>query len=864
MYRNAVYNNKSKSIHLWTWDARGNRIYQEIDYKPYLYVEDKKGTATSIYGTALKMREFDTLWDRNKFVKEGNVRRIFENLPPYQQWLIDNYYHECESPEFAAHPLKVMALDIECPANPNVNGGMFSTPENPEQVINLLTCYDSLTKRYTMFGLKAFTRKQPDTDYYHCKSEHDLLKRFIGHFSSDYPDVLTTWNGADFDIPYLINRITFELGKEWADELSPMGRIYEKMNKQGKFGQPTKEYVIEGIACADYYVLYQKFSMEKQESYKLDYVGEVEVGVKKIEHEGTLWELARDDWDTYCEYNYRDVELIVKLDEKLQYISLLRFLAYTGLCSLQSAINTVPVVNGSIAIRAKHRGVKIPTFVGNKDHDKMPGGFVQVPKPGFAKNIVSFDANSLYPSVMISLNLSPETKLGWVEKVGDMVHIHHTSGRIFELTPQKFAVYMKEEKAALSKAGFLFSQKKVGLMPEFLDSLYAKRKAMKDQMKKLKDRLSKERKSLSDIEIAKIESEIQKCNTFQHAYKICLNSVYGYMGNKYAPMGDHDIGCSVTLTGQAINKKNRELFGNFLKEKYGISDEEVERCCLAGDTDSGYFSLAPLERFGIPLKGEDGKISKDFYDICDELEEYINTHISTWVKSSFRSIDSRIVYKREAICDAGILLVGKKNYVLHVLDEEGTQTEKFKYVGVAVVKTTMPKPVKPYVKSITECMILTQSLQETNKLFNEAYGIFNGLDVEDIANNSGMNNYEAYSAKCNGLEIAKKMPFALKAAYHHDLIVERLGLGSKYPKFKSGDKIKILKVQKPNQYNISSIGFRGKFPEEFKSIFRIDYESMFNKVIFKAIGSFYEAVGWKLRKPNENVKVELEDFLGED
>ena len=112
MYRNCVYNNKTKSVHLWTWDASGNRVSQELDFLPYLYLESKVGDAKSIYGTSLKKREFNTKWDRDKFVKESGIRRIFENLPPYQQFLIDNYYHCNEDEDFAAHPLKIMYFDI--------------------------------------------------------------------------------------------------------------------------------------------------------------------------------------------------------------------------------------------------------------------------------------------------------------------------------------------------------------------------------------------------------------------------------------------------------------------------------------------------------------------------------------------------------------------------------------------------------------------------------------------------------------------------------------------------------------------------------------------------------------------------------
>lgn len=115
MYRNCVYSNRDKQIKLWTWDKDGNRVFQELDYCPYIYLESKNGECSSIYGTKLKIKSFPTQWDRGKFVKESGIKRIFENLPPYQQFLIDNYYHCNSDDNFSQYPLKVMFLDIECP-----------------------------------------------------------------------------------------------------------------------------------------------------------------------------------------------------------------------------------------------------------------------------------------------------------------------------------------------------------------------------------------------------------------------------------------------------------------------------------------------------------------------------------------------------------------------------------------------------------------------------------------------------------------------------------------------------------------------------------------------------------------------------
>jgi DNA polymerase elongation subunit (family B) len=91
--------------------------------------------------------------------------------------------------------------------------------------------------------------------------------------------------------------------------------------------------------------------------------------------------------------------------------------------------------------------------------------------------------------------------------------------------------------------------------------------------------------------------------------------------------------------------------------------------------------------------------------------------------------------------------------------------------------------------------------------------------------------------------------------------MEKMDLVSKYEKFKSGDKVRTVYVKTPNKYNITHIGFKEDYPEEFETIFEVDYEKMFDKMVFAAIQRFYEVVQWKLRKPNENVKIELEDFL---
>ena len=315
-----------------------------------------------------------------------------------------------------------------------------------------------------------------------------------------------THNCEGFDIPYIINRIERLLGQEYVCRLSPIGHVYDRL-MTGKFGREVKRYYISGIACIDYLDIYKRFCLKLRESYKLDAIGEVELGERKIEFGGiNLATLADTDWDTFVKYNIQDVNLLVRLEEKLQYVSLLRMLSYVGLTTLEGAMGTISVINGALTIKARKRNEVIATFVRPQAEGKNLGAYVAEPKHGFKENVVSFDANSLYPNVMIALNLSPETKVGKFEKTSDgNFTVHHVSGKTFTLPIDKFSTFIKQEELSMTKAGFLFSQKKQGIIPEFLDHYYKERVIIKEALF-----LKKKEAEAIDDELAEVEKQLQE------------------------------------------------------------------------------------------------------------------------------------------------------------------------------------------------------------------------------------------------------------------------------------------------------------------------------------------------------------------
>ena len=849
-YRNAIYNGRENTVTLFTWDEDGNRIRYETTVEPYLYIEGN-GNYESIFGTKLIKKKFNNQYGRYKFLKDSGIKRVFENIPLPQQFLVDTYWKTNEELEFNKHPIKTMFIDIE-----TYSPDTFPDIINANHTVNVITIYDSLSDKFITWGLKEYNNTQDDVTYVKCEDEKDLFKAFIQHLELDYPDILSGWNSEFFDIPYIVNRCRRILGDEWVDRLSPTGNVYSRTIR-GQFGQEQVKWYIEGISLIDYLDVYKKFTQGLRESYKLDAIGEAELGQNKVEFGNmNLATLSDDDWQTFVDYNIQDVRLLKHLEVKLKYIELIRMLAYTGLTTFEAAMGALSVINGATAIRGRRRNQVIHTFIRNEDTGKNPGAYVGEPLNGFQENIVSFDANSLYPNVMISLNISPETKVGRIEeKTEKDVTIRHVNGKTFTLPMNNFIKFVNDEEIAISRANVLFTQKRKGVMPEILDEYYSKRVEIKKELTALKRAYSKNKNKATKVKIDQLDSK-------QLCIKIFINSIYGYFGNKHAPFGDDDIAASITLTGQSVIKKSNDLLKNYITERVNITDEAVlNGCVIYNDTDSSYISIKSIiDNTDIEFKGPDGKLTAAVHTEVQNIEDYLNKHIKIWGSKNLNSKDCRFVFKREVIADVGVFLQ-KKRYVMHILDDEGIEMDKYKYTGVEVVRSTMPAAIKPYVKNIIETMLSTQDITKTNNVLNEAYKTFKSLPVEDIAFVSGIKNYEKYAAECDGFKTGKGMPGHAKAAYYHNILLKKFNIENEYESIGSGDKVRYFYVEKPNAYNIGNVAYKYYYPDQFKEVFHIDYEKMFEKIIFSAIERFYENVNWSVQKPGSLTQTNLFDLL---
>lgn len=839
-YRNVYYDHNKECIHLWTWDEFGERTKVICSYEPFLYTESENGVdGRSIFNTSLKKRVFKNQKSRRDFVDKSPSKRLFYNLNTTQQFLLETYKDEVNKPNFGIFPLKIYYLDIETYATQH-----FSTPEAATDPINLITIYDSLAKKYYTWGCKDFYSTLDDHVYIKCKNERDLLKSFMKFWRNDPPDIVTGWNIHGYDIPYIINRLPHIFEDDYNKKLSPIENIWlHEDAKLNKLGKSIDRWYIAGVSIIDYMELYESLCGGKRESMSLNYIAEYELNDSKIAlGSTTLSNLADRDWTKFVEYNVQDVSLIVRMEEKLKYLKLIRNLAYRGFIPFEKSTGKVAMITGAIAHEALKAGMIIPTFNYEKIKQDFVGGFVYEPIKGLYEDVVTYDANSLYPNTIITLNISTETKVGKIiDKSDDKITLKLSNGKISEISKDKFEKILESEKLSITKANVLYSQKKKGVVPTFIDRLYKERMNAKAKMLEAKQKL---KAAKTPEEILKYEEEVNDNDSLSTVYKTFLNSIYGVFSNIYSPLFDIDHAESVTMSGQAVVKKGPEIIFEYAKSQ-GFKGK-LEDILIYQDTDSEFFSFKEIFKHrNIKLKDNDGNITKEAFSVIEEYGDVLNKGINEWVKQEFKSIDPRYMFKREKICDVA-LLQAKKFYILHMLDKEGVKTNEFEYKGIAIAQATFSKEVKDLLKDVVESAILSKNRREALHIFQDGYEKFCNMSVEEISTRKKINNYEKWENEdLKQNEYTKGTPIQVKSAMNFNSALTFLNLESKYPKILSGLKIKFFYCKK-NIYSYETIAFTDYYPKELLEVIKPDYRYMFEKNVTPVISRIFEVIGWPI------------------
>jgi DNA polymerase elongation subunit (family B) len=804
----------------------GRDFIRREEFRPTMYVPGKKGETPfrTLEGEKVYPINPGTIKDTRNFVND------YGDVSGFNVYGIDQYdvQYICDkwkgNIEFDPKKIRTYNIDIEVQSDEG-----FPHPEQAKSIINAITVYDSIKETYFTWGLEYWDKadgEYADTDikieYFQYDTEIELLESFLNFWELEPPHIVTGWNVEGFDIPYIINRYARVFGPDITKRFSPFGWVRER-NVKSRFGKDQVIYDLYGVQTLDYMALYKKFTYKLQESYKLDWIGHVELGEKKLsyEEEGSLFNLSRDNYQKFIDYNIRDVEIVKRLDDKMKLIDLTLTMAYDAKINYQDVFGTVKQWDAIIYDYLIRQNIVAPPKVHTSKNEQYAGAYVKKPIVGKHNWIVSFDLNSLYPHLIMNYNISPETIVGFKSGV-DVDSLLKKEVDLSEL---------KVTNQTVAPNGTLYRRDKRGFLPELMEKIYNERKIFKGKMLDAQQR----KEDGEDT-----TNEISKYNNIQMAKKIQLNSAYGAIGNQWFRYYDLRNAEAITTGGQLAIRWIEQKLNSYLNNLLGTDRDYI----IAIDTDSVYVDMGKLVSRFKPKRPVDfldtiakEKIEPFIDDSYQELADYVNAY------------EQKMQMGREVIAEQG-LWTAKKRYALNVWDNEGVRYKKpkMKVMGLEIVKSSTPANVRGNLKKAVQ-VVLTGSESELQELVTKYREEFNTLPVEDISFPRGINEYTKY------LKQEKSVPIHVRGSILFNKLLDKYNL-NEIERVDAGTKIKFVYLKTPNPNGQNVVSFVGGLPPEFDMEKYIDYDTQFEKSYLRPLESILQPIGW-----DWEVKSSLDSFF---
>ena len=801
----------------------GKRFESRDEFYPTLFVKTKKESKyRTLGGEPVESIKPGTIRDCREFYKK------YESVDGFEIYGNDRYicqYISEKYPEdeikFDISKIKLVTLDIEVASEAG-----FPDVESCSEEILSISIQDYTTKKIITWGVKPFNNKQSNVTYHHCPSEYELLNHFINHWMVDVPDVITGWNIQLYDVPYICKRLNRVLGEKLMKRFSNWGLVTE--GETYIQGRKHTTFDVGGLTQLDYLDLYKKFTYKAQESYRLDYIAEVELGQKKLDHSefDTFKDFYTHGWQKFIEYNIVDVELVDRLEDKMKLIELALTMAYDAKVNYADVFYQVRMWDNIIYTYLKKRNIVIPPKNKTQKDEKYAGAYVKEPIPGMYDWVVSFDLNSLYPHLIMMYNISPET----------LLEERHPTVSVDKILNQSLNFELYKDYAVCAN-GAMFRKDVRGFLPELMEKIYNERVIFKKKMLVAEQEYEKTKNK-------ELVKEIARCNNIQMARKIQLNSAYGAIGNQYFRYYKLANAEAITLSGQVSIQWIMNKVNSYLNKILKSGDTDY---VIASDTDSLYINMGPLVES--VYKGRE----KTTQSVVSFLDKVCQVEFEKYIESSYQELadyvnayEQKMIMKRECIAERGIW-TAKKRYILSVWNSEGVLYEKpkLKIKGIEAIKSSTPAPCRKMLKDSFNIM-MSGTEDDMINFIDGCREKFKKLSPEQIAFPRSASDVQKYSSSSS--IYIKGTPIHVRGALLFNYYIKQNKLTNKYSLIQNGEKIKFIYLKKPNIIHENVITFIQDFPKELNLDKYIDYELQFEKAFLEPLKIILDAIEWSVEK----------------
>jgi DNA polymerase elongation subunit (family B) len=700
-----------------------------------------------------------------------------------------------------------------------------------------------------------------------CKNERELIGKFLSKFEELDPTILVGYNSDYFDMPYLYHRLVQVVGEEQTSRLSPIRKV-----SQREFNGES-QITIGGVNCLDYMLLHKKYIMKEEPSYKLGDIGTKYVGLGKIEYEGNLNTLFKNDINSFIDYNLRDVEIIEALEGKLKFIDLTIMISHICNIPYESIYWNTVMNEGAILKHLKREGIVSPNKPTTHNpalksfKDTYAGGYLLEPIPGLYFDVIDLDFTSLYPSIIKSLNLGIETLVGRIKVDHRPTYEqNHSLEKLKERDPEEVIIVEKlnkknyttsttkitikqlisiveESNLTISASGALFKTDEQSICSRILQGWFEKREHYRGLKKKAGKEEDWANYKLYDL--------------FQHAFKILQNAMYGTYAKSGWRYTDGHLICSaaITNTGQRLTQESIVFTNNKLNAELNTNKQFI---CIS-DTDSMYIELGDLLKHRYPNFNTADK-DKYILEMATEIQDEANANLNTMCKELF-NIDPKNHYfqlKQEVIA-TGILVTGKRRYAMYVTNKEGVAVDELDMKGLELMKSNMNKLFKKFGENFIKDILFGKPKSELDSSIINFYKSLKSIEPRELGKPTGVKQISSYLIPARAGEMFSsfklKAPSNTKAAVRYNDLLKFKRLDKQYESIIEGDKIFIINL-KENPYKLETVGLpNAKVPDEIEKFVKtyIDIDEIFESLLLNKLKELYKDLKWDFPPLNSNV-----------
>jgi len=840
-----------------------------------------------LFGNPILVGVTTDFYDKNppEPVRQSSVK-FGSDIHPTVKFLGEHFEFDEEKDELP--PLRVQFMDIETRVDDKgfLQGWHVGPDRYPERGgVTLISSYDNISQKTTIFGINPYTDTTTEplpknTEYIWCRDERGVLREYMRYLKNTDPDILTGWNCADYDIPYIINRLLYVFGPNSLWHFGN-GSVWIDNNK--------RRFTSNGINIIDYMILYKKFELKPRRSYSLDNITKVEgitIGGKgKHKFKGSFRDFYETDWNGFVRYCTQDAELVYALDKKKELMQTFIMCCYMAGIPFNQAITQdvswMRIHDASIYRYCREQNTQLPDK-GEVPEDvgKFAGAYVMEPRPGVYDYVTVFDVASLYPSCIRALNISIEAYRGQIlrgdvvtqrgpfqVKFFDQIHLSlgdyevhlletHNKYNADKVDPyqgkpvihnygtfEELKAVLNQYNYCIAANGAIFTKASRGVIPSLLDHWIDIRK----KNKKLYFEYKQKYQQTND---PKFKALSDRYNTIQMVYKIRLNSLYGFVGTKYSRFYHTDLAEAVTATGQYVIKSTIEALKN-------VNPHYAAMYC---DTDSVFLHYGQILRYlGIDTSDANKEeCVRKCIEIDNEVKAAIDSNLEK-VCSEIMLTPNMYSFESEEVISR-MLLPSKKKYIARIVYDKTTNQypdNEFTVKGMEFKKSNLSDPIKEFLRETTIKIMDGASEEDIITLMNVKFNEITNMPIDDIAYAQGVRNIDAYSMNTNIVisnpttalaYFPPKTPYHVAGALAMNALIDYDPELRDMNKVAEGEKGKIVFVCPTNLFGVKAITIAqgAEWNPKLYEYFKLDVEYMFDRLFIGPLKPTFDAVKYRI------------------